>query len=125
MKSAAIFGLLAGAIMVQGCSASRPDACYGISDAEAFQTVARANAAGAARSGPTQADMNLNKDRLLGVGRSGGPRAGGDEVIQLWFRQDDGTITVANVYQNCDIKFSKATAEDVKNAAYPVKQMNF
>jgi hypothetical protein len=122
MRWMAILGLLACAVLVQGCSESKPDACYGISDAEAYQMVARANASAAARSGPAE---NLSKDRLLGVGRSGGPRGSGDDVIQLWFRQDDGTVIDASVYQDCEIKYSIGRSEDLKNAAYPVKPAKF
>jgi hypothetical protein len=116
MKLMAVTSAVLLVLAVQGCSAPDSDACYGLSDAEALNTVVRAY-----ESKRPEPDMKFSKERLLGVARSGEPRSDGDSVIELWFLQDDKSVTVANIYQDCELKFTKASVDNMKYNAYPVK----
>ena len=119
MKLMAVAGAGLLVIAVQGCSVPQSTECSNLSDREAMDTVVRAynSESTTARSGPLSAEMKFSKDRLLGVGRSGGSSA--DDVTQLWFLQDDKTVTIASVYGDCGIKFSPGEkVEHMKSAAY-------
>jgi hypothetical protein len=102
------------------------EACYGISDREAVENIIRDYNSEplSARSGPADVNMKLSPKRVVGIGRTGYPRGEGN-LTQVWFRQDDGTLTVTNYYEDCALKFGRAAANDISNAAYPVHAPTF
>lgn len=111
------------AASVFACSPRDSGACYGLSDSEALRNVMRDYYAepATAPSGPASQQMRLSRERLIGVGRSNYAK-GRDNVIQLWFLQDDGTLTVASYFEDCDLTFSpNNTRSSMVNAAYAVK----
>ena len=70
--------------------------------------------------------MKLSWERLVGVGPNEQPRESGDYLTQLWFVQDDKSLTVANDFEDCELKFSPgASFDEMKNAAYRVYPPKF
>lgn len=113
---------LFAAATLSGCSRSEPSACYDLSDSEALRNVLRDYYAepASARGDARKQHMQLSKERLIGVGRTNYPK-GSDNEIQLWFQQDDGTVTVASYFEGCDLKFSPGNPRsDMRSAAYYV-----
>lgn len=111
---------LLSAACLSGCSLRGSNACYGLSDSEALRNVIRDYQTMSIRDARKQ-HMQLSNDRLIGVGRTKYPK-GSDNLIQLWFLQDDGTVTVASYYEDCDLKFSPgAPRSDMNRAAYTVQ----
>jgi hypothetical protein len=72
------------------------------------------------------AQMALSRARVLGIGRSADARDSGKALAQVWFSQDDRTLTVATLLQDCTLSFRPNLAPDaIKQAAYPAAAPHF
>ena len=89
--------------------------CGGLADKDALAKVAGSYAAEepGQKSDPTH--MQFTAARLKGVGR-------GESQTQLWFTQDDGTLTVAVLTADCGVQYRPGLGPDaITQAALPAK----
>lgn len=107
MRNLVITGVLAAACMLAACSKS----CAGLSDKDALDRVASSYAAEPASQKGDTAQMQFAAARLKGVGH------GGQGLIQLWFTQDDHTLTVATLSNDCLVQFRPGLAPDAIDQA--------
>jgi hypothetical protein len=123
MRGLLIVGVAAA--LLGGCSRSAT-ACYGLSDGEAVDKVIHDYGAEPASAKGDTAQMALSRARVLGIGRSAEAKDSGKGVTQLWFSQDDRTLTVAILMQDCALSFRPNLAPDaIKQAAYPATAPHF
>ena len=107
------------------CSGSKT-ACFALSDEDATRKVVNAYARQPASTKGDTAQMQFSAARVVGIGRSTGTKGDGKAMTQVWFSQDDHTLTVATLTEACDLQFrSGLDPEAVKQAAIPVHQPNF
>jgi hypothetical protein len=107
------------------CSGSKT-ACYALSDEDATQKVIVAYGRMPATSKGDPAQMQFSPLRVAGIGRSGGTKGDGKALTQVWFTQDDKTLTVATLTEACDLQFRSGVAADaIQQAAIPVHRPNF
>ena len=101
-------------------------ACYALSDEDATsKVVAEYGRLPAAQKGDP-AQMQFSGQRVAGIGRSTGKKGDGKALTQVWFNEDDHTLTVATLTEACDLQFRPGLAPDaIKQAAIPVHQPNF
>ena len=70
--------------------------------------------------------MQFSPARVVGVGRNRSDKGDGKGLTQVWFMQDDHTLTVATLSEDCRLQFRPGLdADAVKQAAIPVHQPNF
>ena len=120
----ALLLVLAAAPLV-ACSGSKT-ACFALSDEDATRKVIAefSKEAVSARGDTTQ--MQLSAARVAGIGRSTGTKGDGKAMTQIWFTQDDHTLTVATLSEACDLQFRPGVSADaLKQAAIPVHAPNF
>ena len=113
-----------GALSLAGCGSKT--ACYAMSDEDATQKVIAEYAKQPATAKGDPAQMQFSGARVVGVGRSAGAKGDGKALTQVWFSQDDHTLTVATLTEACDLQFRPGVAGDaIKQAAIPTKPPNF
>ena len=116
MRGLLIVGVLAALL---GACAKSPTACYGLSDGAAVDRIIHDYEAESASAKGDTTQMALSRARVLGIGRSTDPKDSGKAVTQVWFSQDDRTLTVATLTEACDLQFRPNLAPDaIKQAAY-------
>jgi hypothetical protein len=114
-----------GLTSLEACSGSKT-ACFALSDEDAARKVIVAYAREPASSRGDPAQMQLNNARVVGIGRSTGTKGDGKAMTQVWFSQDDHTLTVATLTEACDLQFRPGLSADaIKQAAIPVHSPNF
>ena len=124
MRKLVILGVAASAALVSACGSKT--ACFAMSDEDATRKVIAEydKLAAAAKGDPRQ--MQFSPTRVVGVGRNRSDKGDGKGLTQVWFMQDDHTVTVATVTEDCQLQFRPGLdAGAVKQAAIPVHQPNF
>ncbi len=115
--SAAVAGL---------CACAKPNACFGLTDAEAVAKVMSGYDALPAIDKADAAQMRFSKARTLGVGRNAAAKDSGHALTQLWFSQYDHTVTVATLLADCSLSFRpNLTPDAIKQAAIPAAPPHF
>jgi Flp pilus assembly protein CpaB len=123
MRGLLIFGVVAA--LLGACSKSQT-ACYGLSDGDLVDKVVHDYEAQPASAKGDTAQMALSRARVLGIGRSADAKESGKAVTQVWFSQDDRTLTVAALLEDCTLSFRPNLAPDaIKQAAYPAAAPHF
>lgn len=122
MRSALI--LSAAALALSACGSKT--ACFAMSDEDATQKViAEYGKLSAAEKGDASR-MQFAPARVVGVGRNSSDKGDGKGMTQVWFMQDDHTVTVATLTEDCRLQFRPGLDPDaVKQAAIPVHAPNF
>jgi hypothetical protein len=101
-------------------------ACFAMSDEDATAKVIAEYAKLPATEKGDPAQMQFSPARVVGVGRNASTKGDGKGLTQVWFMQDDHTLTVATLTEDCRLQFRPGLAADgVKQAAIPVHQPNF
>ena len=120
-----ITGLAVAAMATLGaCGPSQT--CYGLADGPAIDKVIHGFASRGGSDKGDPAHMAFSRARVVGVGRKDAPKASGQSAIQIWFREDDGTLTVASLDPDCNVQFRPNLAPDsINNAAYPTHPPKF
>ncbi|MDB5461403.1 MAG: hypothetical protein JWO72_3144 [Caulobacteraceae bacterium] len=125
MRTGFVVIALAGACALAACSGSKT-ACYALSDEDAVTKVIAAYGKQPASTKGDPAQMQLTPARVSGIGRSTGAKGDGKALTQVWFSQDDTTLTVATLTEACDLQFRPGLAADaIQQAAIPVHKPNF
>jgi hypothetical protein len=107
------------------CSGSKT-ACYALSDEDAANKVISEYGRTSAAERGVPAQMQFNVQRIVGVGRGPGRKGDAKALTQVWYSQDDHTLTVATITEDCAIQFRPGLAADaVKQAAIPTRPPNF
>lgn len=123
MRGLLIVGVL-GALL--GACSKSPTACYGLSDGAAVDRIIHDYEAQPASAKGDTTQMALSRARVLGIGRSAEPKDSGKGVTQVWFSQDDHTLTVAILMQDCALSFRPNLGPDaIEQAAYPAAAPHF
>jgi len=124
MRAWLVMGVLAAMAGLGACA--KPDACYGLSDAEAVAKVISGYDALPAIDKADAAQMQFSKARTLGLGRNAQAKDSGQALTQLWFSQDDHTVTVATLLEDCRLSFRpNLTPDAIKQAAIPAATPKF
>ncbi len=98
------------------CGSRTP--CKGLSD---VALVGRIAAESARQPSADPARMKFGPARVRGIGRSEA-----QAVTQVWFAQDDHTLTVANLTDACEASFRPGLAADaIQQAAYATRPARF
>jgi hypothetical protein len=120
-----VFALTAPALLALAACGSKT-ACYALSDEDATRKViAEYDKLPATQKGDA-AQMQLAPTRVVGVGRNRSDKGDGKGLTQVWFGQDDHTVTVATLTEDCRLQFRPGLVADaVKQAAIPVHPPNF
>ncbi|MGZ3276875.1 MAG: hypothetical protein ACXU82_14060 [Caulobacteraceae bacterium] len=124
MRNLTILGVLASAALLSACGSKT--ACFAMSDEDATAKVVAefGKLSAAERGDPRQ--MQFSATRVVGVGRNSSNKGDGKGLTQVWFTQDDHTLTVATLTEDCQLQFRPGLAADaVKQAAIPVHSPNF
>ncbi len=101
-------------------------ACYAMSDEDAVEKISVAYGREPASAKGDPAQMQFSQARTLGIGRSAGNKGDGRALTQVWFLQDDHTVTVATLTEACDLQFRPGLSQDaIRQAAIPVHKPNF
>ena len=117
--------LLLACAPLAACSGSKT-ACFALSDEDATRKVIAEYGKEAVSARGDTAQMQLSAARVVGIGRSSGTKGDGKAMTQVWFSQDDHTITVATLSEACDLDFRPGVSPDaIKQAAIPVHAPNF
>ena len=122
MKAWPVMFVMAG---LAACSGSKT-ACYALSDEDAANKVISeyGKKTAAERGDPSQ--MRFETSRIVGVGRGPGKKGDGKALTQVWYSQDDHTLTAVTITEDCAIQFRPGLAGDaVKQAAIPTRPPNF
>jgi hypothetical protein len=116
--------LSAAGLLLTACGSKT--ACYALSDEDATRKViAEYDKRPATEKGDT-AQMQLAPTRVVGVGRNRSDKGDGQGLTQVWFSQDDHTVTVATLTEDCRLEFRPGLVADaIKQAAIPVHAPNF
>jgi hypothetical protein len=124
LRKTLILAALASAALVSACGSKT--ACFAMSDEDATRKViAEYDKLPAAEKGDP-AQMQFSPTRVAGVGRNRSDKGDGKGLTQVWFTQDDHTLTVATLTEDCQLQFRPGLAADaVKQAAIPVHPPNF
>ena len=124
LRNLTILGVLTSAALLSACGSKT--ACFAMSDEDATAKVMAeyGKLSAAERGDPRQ--MQLGATRVVGVGRNSSNKGDGRGLTQVWFMQDDHTLTVATLTEDCQLQFRPGLAADaIKQAAIPVHQPNF
>ena len=101
-------------------------ACYAMSDEDAVEKVSVAYGQEPASAKGDAAQMRFSQARTLGIGRSAGAKGDGRALTQVWFLQDDHTVTVATLTEACALQFRPGLSQDAINqAVIPAHKPNF
>ncbi len=124
MRHLLIVGALAGAILLSACGSKT--ACYAMSDEDSTaKVIAEYGKLPAAGKGDPR-QMQFSQARVVGVGRNRSDKGDGQGLTQVWFMQDDHTVTVATLTEDCQLQFRPGLdPEAVKQAKIPVHAPNF
>jgi hypothetical protein len=124
LRNLTILGLLASVALLSGCGPKT--ACFAMSDEDATaKVIAEYGKLSAAEKGDPK-QMQFSATRVVGVGRNSSNKGDGKGLTQVWFTQDDHTLTVATLTEDCKLQFRPGLAADaVKQAAIPVHKPNF
>jgi hypothetical protein len=124
LRNLTIIGVLASAALLSACGSKT--ACFAMSDEDATRKViAEYDKLSAAEKGDTR-QMQFSPTRVVGVGRNSSNKGDGKGLTQVWFMQDDHTLTVATLTEDCQLQFRPGLAADsVKQAVIPVHSPNF
>ena len=124
LRNLMILGALALAAMLSACGSKT--ACFAMSDEDATaKVIAEYGKLPAVKKGDPK-QMQFSATRVVGVGRNRSDKGDGKGLTQVWFMQDDHTLTVATVTEDCRLQFRPGLAADaVKQAAIPVHAPNF
>jgi hypothetical protein len=122
MRNAVI--LSAAALLLSACGSKT--ACFAMSDEDATRKViAEYGRLPAVQLGDPK-QMQFATTRVVGVGRNRSDKGDGKGLTQVWFTQDDHTLTVATLTEDCQLQFRPGLAADsIKQAAIPVHAPNF
>ena len=124
MRNLTIPGLLSAAALLSACGSKT--ACFAMSDEDATAKVIAeyGKLSVAERGDPRQ--MQFSATRVVGVGRNRSDKGDGQGLTQVWFMQDDHTVTVATLTEDCQLQFRPGLdPEAVKQARIPVHPPNF
>ena len=124
MRSLTILGVLASAALLSACGSKT--ACFAMSDEDSTaKVIAEYGKLSAAEKGDPK-QTQFSPARVVGVGRNRSDKGDGKGLTQVWFMQDDHTLTVATLTEDCQMQFRPGLAADaVKQAAIPVHNPNF
>jgi hypothetical protein len=124
LRNLTILAVLASAALLSACGSKT--ACFAMSDEDATaKVIAEYGKLSAAEKGDPR-QMQFTATRVIGVGRNSSNKGDGKGLTQVWFTQDDHTLTVATLTESCQLQFRPGLAADaVKQAAIPVHQPNF
>jgi hypothetical protein len=124
LRNLTILGVLASAVLLSACGSRT--ACFAMSDEDATAKVVAEYAKLPATEKGDSGQMQFSPARVVGVGRNGSTKGDGKGLTQVWFMQDDHTLTVATLAEDCQLQFRPGLAPDaLKQAAIPVHQPNF
>jgi hypothetical protein len=124
LRHLVIVGALAGAALLSACGSKT--ACYAMSDEDATAKVMSAYAKLPATQKGDPKQMQFSQTRVVGVGRNRSDKGDGQGLTQVWFMQDDHTLTVATLTEDCQLQFRPGLdPAAVKQAAIPVHAPNF
>lgn len=116
--------ILSVAALLSACGSKT--ACFAMSDEDATAKVIAEYARLPATEKGDPQQMQFSPARVVGVGRNRSDKGDGKGLTQVWFMQDDHTLTVATLTEDCRLQFRPGLAADaVKQAAIPVHQPNF
>jgi hypothetical protein len=124
LRNLKILGVLASAALLSACGSKT--ACFAPSDADATaKVIAEYGKLPATERGDPQ-QMRFSPARVAGVGRNRSAKGDGKALTQVWFMEDDHTLTVATVTEDCTLQFRPGLAADaIKQAAIPVHAPKF
>jgi hypothetical protein len=116
--------LCAAAVALSACGSKT--ACFAMSDEDATAKVIAEYAKLPAAEKGDPGQMQFSMTRAVGVGRNRSDKGDGKGLTQVWFMQDDHTLTVATLTEDCQLQFRPGLAADAVNqAAIPVHKPNF
>jgi hypothetical protein len=124
LRNLTILGVLASAALLSACGSKT--ACYGLSDKDAVaKVIAEVDKLSAAEKGDPR-EMQFSAARVVGIGSNSSSKGDGKGMTQLWFMQDDRTLTVATLTEDCQLQFRPGVdAEAVKQAKIPTHTPRF
>jgi hypothetical protein len=124
VRNLTIPGALACAALLSACGSKT--ACYALSDKDAVaRVIAEVDKLSAAEKGDPR-QMQFSPARVVGIGRNTSAKGDGKGLTQLWFMQDDRTLTVATLTEDCQLQLRPSVAADaVTQAAIPVQKPKF
>jgi hypothetical protein len=124
LRNLTILGVLASAALLSACGSKT--ACFAMSDEDATaKVISEYGKLSATQKGDAR-QMQFSPARVIGVGRNRSDKGDGKGLTQVWFMQDDHTLTVATLTEDCQLQFRPGLAADaVKQAAIPVHTPNF
>jgi len=114
-------------LLLTGLSAcGSKTACFALSDEDATRKViAEYGKLSASETGDPR-QMQFTSTRVVGVGRNRSDKGDGKGLTQVWFMQDDHTVTVATLTEDCHLQVRPGLdPEAIKRAAIPVHSPNF
>ena len=116
--------LSAAALALSACGSKT--ACFALSDEDATRKVVAEYDKLPAVQKADAAQMKFSGARVVGVGRNRSDKGDGKGLTQVWFTQDDHTLTVATLTEDCQLQFRPGLdPAAVKQAAIPVHAPNF
>ena len=122
MRNALILSAAALAL----CACGSKTACFAMSDEDATRKVIAEYGKLPATAKGDPGQMQFASTRVVGVGRNRSDKGDGKGLTQVWFMQDDHTLTVATLTEDCQLQFRPGLdADAVKQAAIPVHSPNF
>ncbi len=117
-------GAILGFLLLAACG--QKSGCYGLSDAQVVDRIARDYEALPAIEKADPAQTRFSRQRVLGIGRNVARKGSGQALTQVWFAQDDHTVTVATELETCQLSLRpNLTPDAIKQAAVPVKPPAF
>ena len=124
LRNLSILGVLACGALLSACGSKT--ACFAMSDEDATRKViAEYDKLPGTQKGDA-AQMKFSEARVVGVGRNRSEKGDGKGLTQVWFTQDDHTLTVATLTEDCQLQFRPGLDPGaVKQAAIPVHAPNF
>ena len=116
MRKILIVAAAALAALLGACSKT---SCAGLSDKDLVARIAKDYASQPASSRGDAAQKQFAERRVRGIGR-------GQGQAQVWFAQDDGTLTVASLSDGCQAQYRPGLAADsIRQAAIPTRPPKF
>jgi hypothetical protein len=101
-------------------------ACYALGDGPAVDKVIDVYNRMPATSKGDTSQTAMDRSRVLGIGRNEKSRDSGKYLTEIWFNQDDHTVTVATLSQTCELNLRPGlAAESIRDAAYPTKPARY
>jgi hypothetical protein len=124
LRNLTILGVLASAALLSACGSKT--ACFALSDEDATRKVVTEFGRLSVTQKGDPRQMQFSAARVIGVGRNRSDKGDGKGLTQVWFMQDDHTLTVATLTEDCQLQFRPGLDPDaVKQAAIPVHAPNF